>query len=610
MTDLIGNSLGRYHILERLGEGGMAIVYKAFDTRLEADVAVKVIRMERITPETLTRTLTRFEREAKALAKLTHPNIVKVTDYGDEDNQPYLVMEYLPGGTLKQRMGQPVPWQDAARLLIPVASALDYAHKHGVLHRDVKPSNILVTDSGALMLSDFGIAKILDAADGQTLTGTGVGVGTPEYMSPEQGLGKSIDGRTDIYSLGVVLYELITGHKPYTADTPMAVVLKQATEPLPRPIQYIPDLPEESEQVLIKALAKEPDNRYADMTAFNIALEKLAGTQTAVLAIAPPTIETKKQSLKEILTTESVVEDELHTGDQEVEEEKNHTQRVYEKEDEVEVQAGDKYPSEIYEPVTSSGWGPPHYIASQQAEKTANRLNPLLWLFIGLMVLIGGFFIGGEIHQTNLEHTATARAYRVTRTAKAEATSLAATATQNALNDFLSSLTRNSTLLQKIDQIRLEHKEDNFVSTYFIGEYYENYILEADFVTPYNADEHAWDFGFVFRSLDGNDNYRLIIHCNGSWRFDNWTGSSSTNKTISSGAVTLATIKDQVNTLKLIDSTQTCYFYVNDVFIQELDCSSRSATGNVQIATGLFDGSEWDGHSTIVKNIRLWKFDQ
>ena len=241
MSNLIGQSLGRYHILEQLGEGGMATVYKAYDTRLETDVAVKVIRTENLTLGTMERALKRFEREAKALARLTHPNIVKVTDYGEYEGKPYLVMEYLPGGTLKERLGKPMPWQEAVRMLIPIAEALDFAHSQNMIHRDVKPSNILLTQRGQPMLTDFGIAKILDLEETQDLTGTGMGIGTPEYMAPEQWTGKT-SMLSDQYALGVVFYEMLTGRKPYTADTPAAILLKQATEPLPRPSQYARDV--------------------------------------------------------------------------------------------------------------------------------------------------------------------------------------------------------------------------------------------------------------------------------------------------------------------------------------------------------------------------------
>jgi len=274
MSNLIGQSLGRYHILEQLGEGGMATVYKAYDTRLETDVAVKVIRTDELSPKALGRALKRFEREAKALARLTHANIVKVTDFGEYEGRPYLVMEYLPGGTLKQRLaGGPMPWREAIRLLLPIARALDYAHRQGMIHRDVKPSNILITEDGDPLLTDFGIAKILDEEATVDLTGTSAAVGTPEYMAPEQATSKSVDARADIYSLGIVLYEILTGRKPFVADTPMAVLIKQATEPLPRPTQFTRDLPPRLEQTLLKALAKNPDDRYQSMGELAAALE-------------------------------------------------------------------------------------------------------------------------------------------------------------------------------------------------------------------------------------------------------------------------------------------------------------------------------------------------
>jgi len=290
MSNLIGHSLGRYQILEPLGEGGMAIVYKAYDTRLESEVAVKVIRIERLAPEILQRAMKRFEREAKSLAQLTHPNLVKVLDYGEYEGQPYLVMPYLPGGTLKQKMnGQPMPWQEAARLLIPIARALDYAHKRNLIHRDVKPSNILITESGEPMLTDFGVAKIIDEEATLDLTGTSAAVGTPEYMAPEQATSKNVDHRADIYALGIVFYEMVTGRRPFQADTPLAVLFKQASEPLPRPSQFVRDLPQHLEQLLIKALAKSPDDRFQSMGELASALEGvLDNTKTVKSIVSKP----------------------------------------------------------------------------------------------------------------------------------------------------------------------------------------------------------------------------------------------------------------------------------------------------------------------------------
>ena len=287
MTDFTGLYFDRYHILGPLGEGGMASVYKAYDTRLERDVAVKIIRTDMFIPAVLQQVLKRFEREAKSLAKLSHPNIVSIVDYGEHEGVPYLVMEYLPGGNLKDRLkGQPLPWQDSFHMILPIARALQFSHKQGIIHRDVKPSNILITLSDEPMLSDFGIAKILEGESNTSLTGTGVGIGTPEYMAPEQWVGKT-SPQSDLYSLGVVLYEMVTGRKPYTADTPAALLLKQANDPLPRPRFAVPDLPDRVEKVILKALSKKPEERYSSMEEFIYSLENLLGGHAKTRPAAP-----------------------------------------------------------------------------------------------------------------------------------------------------------------------------------------------------------------------------------------------------------------------------------------------------------------------------------
>ena len=244
MTESQGNMIDRYQIVSELGSGGMATVYKAFDTRLERYIALKLITNTQQNSGTF---LKRFKREAVSLAKLSHPNIVKVHDYGESQGRPYIVMEYLPNGTLKKFMGQPLKYQQAAKLLLPIAEALGYAHEQGIIHRDIKPANILLTSQDIPMVSDFGIAKVLARDTGEQLTQVGTGIGTPTYMSPEQGQGKEIDARTDVYALGVVFYEMITGKKPYEAPTPTGIFWKQMTEPLPDPKLIVPDLPSEKQ---------------------------------------------------------------------------------------------------------------------------------------------------------------------------------------------------------------------------------------------------------------------------------------------------------------------------------------------------------------------------
>ena len=176
MPDLTGQTVDRYRIIEKLGEGGMAVVYKAFDTRLEREVAIKFIRTGMIAPDLLATTLKRFEREAKSLARMEHPYIINIHDFGEHGGQPYLVMEYVPGGTLKE-IDKPCSYREAVKMLIPIAEALAFAHERGVIHRDVKPANILITENGHPMLSDFGVVKILESDHTVQLTGTGMGVG-------------------------------------------------------------------------------------------------------------------------------------------------------------------------------------------------------------------------------------------------------------------------------------------------------------------------------------------------------------------------------------------------------------------------------------------------
>ena len=277
---MIGRTLGGYRIVEQIGIGGMAMVFKAYDAAMDRYVALKVLPEVYASDPTY---VERFKREAKAIARLEHFHILPVYAFGEEGGTTYLVMRYLPTGTLTERLRQgPLPLAEAARILGQVADALDYAHRQGILHRDVKPSNILLDADGNAYLTDFGIAKIVQAA--ANLTGTGTFVGTPAYMSPEQCMVSSVDltPATDIYSLGVVLYEMLTGRVPYQAETPLAVIrMKVMNEPLPPPRSLRPDLPEEVEAVILRALAHEPVHRYPSCTALTDAFERaLAGMPT------------------------------------------------------------------------------------------------------------------------------------------------------------------------------------------------------------------------------------------------------------------------------------------------------------------------------------------
>jgi len=254
---LVGQTLGQYRLVERIGRGGMATVYKAYQPSLDRYVAVKVL------PTYLAHDpdfAARFRREARAIARLNHPHILPVHDFGQEGELSYIVMRYVEGGTLKKQLGQPLALNRTIDILAQIGDALDYAHQQGVIHRDVKPANVLLDQGRWAFLSDFGLAKMVAAS--VQLTKTGVGLGTPAYMSPEQAQGKPVGAPSDIYSLGIMLFEMLTGRVPFDADTPLAVLIKHLTAPLPLPREVNPDIPEPVERVILKAVAKDPEDRY------------------------------------------------------------------------------------------------------------------------------------------------------------------------------------------------------------------------------------------------------------------------------------------------------------------------------------------------------------
>jgi len=254
----IPEKIGRYIIKSELGRGGMATVYRGFDPSFDREVAIKVLPREMLHDPQFR---SRFEREIKMVAALEHPAIVPVYDVGDEDGQPYFVMRYMTGGSLSDLIEKgKVSIDDTARIVEKIAQGLAYSHRKGIVHRDLKPDNILFDENGNPFISDFGIAKLTESSGG--LTGSGV-IGTPAYMSPEQAQGGEIDGRSDVYGLGVIMYQMLSGQQPYSADTPMGVVVKHITEPVPDILNLIPEIPYEMDAVVKTAMAKDKSKRYA-----------------------------------------------------------------------------------------------------------------------------------------------------------------------------------------------------------------------------------------------------------------------------------------------------------------------------------------------------------
>jgi len=257
-------AFGKYAVVEVIGHGGMADVYRARHPTLARDVAIKAIHPHLAAEPGFQE---RFAHEARLVAGLRHPGIVQVYDFDAAVGRPYMVMELIDGGTLKDRLGRvfaergPMTLEEAARFLVPIADALDHAHAHGAVHRDLKPANILLTSAGDPVLSDFGIAKILE--ESIQISATGALVGTPAYMSPEQAGSRPVDARSDQYSLGIVAYEMVTGRVPFHGESPTAVMVQHVQDPPPEPRLVNPDLPASVQAVILKALAKDPAARFA-----------------------------------------------------------------------------------------------------------------------------------------------------------------------------------------------------------------------------------------------------------------------------------------------------------------------------------------------------------
>ncbi len=356
MVNNTGHRLGKYEIGERLGRGGMAEVYKAFQPGLERYVAVKVLTgYFAESPQFVAR----FKREARAIAQLRHHHIVQVFDFDVQDEWYYMVMEYLQGGTLHQRVQQygALPRADVVRIGAALADALDYAHQHHMIHRDIKPANVMFADDGLAhpILTDFGIARII----GETALTTSGFIGTPGYISPEVARSEPVDERSDIYSMGIMLYEMVTGRLPFYGDTPFAVVMKHVHEPLPSMRQYATGIPESLEEVVYKALAKRTDLRYQTAGELRDALLALGDIPAAPVAdwkalVSQATTEAENSAYTPVLESMPVALTPV-----------------------LDMNTRQLQPEEI----------------TEEAEPRRRRRKPLLLLLIALLLAGGGFII-------------------------------------------------------------------------------------------------------------------------------------------------------------------------------------------------------------------------
>lgn len=282
--DLIGKKIGGYEIQALIGHGGMATVYRAHQVSMNRTVALKVLPRQYVNDDTY---MQRFHREVKIVAQLEHRNIVPVHDYGEDEGQPYIVMRYMSGGSVDDLLANgALDLEQVCDIIEQVAPALDFAHSRNVLHRDLKPSNVLMDDNGGAFLTDFGIARILGETN-STITTQGV-VGTPSYMSPEQAQGQPLDNRSDIYSLGVMLFEMTTGRRPFDGDTPYSIAVMHVTQPPPPPRSINPQLPVAVENVILKAMSKHRESRYDDAVSLAQALAQAVSSPSVNLYDTQP----------------------------------------------------------------------------------------------------------------------------------------------------------------------------------------------------------------------------------------------------------------------------------------------------------------------------------
>ncbi|MDX1523141.1 MAG: FHA domain-containing serine/threonine-protein kinase [Anaerolineae bacterium] len=290
-TDLLGEKLGQYRLKKLAGEGGLATVYKAHQENLDRWVAIKVLHSDD------GNVLARFEREARAVAQLRHRNILMVYEYGKAEGLPYIAMEYVEGGSLEDYLvGKPMEWIRVVSISMGIAEALHFAHQHGIIHRDVKPSNILMPQDDWPLLADFGLVKVSEDAD-RALTATGTIMGTPAYIAPEQARGEKIGPHADMYSLGVIMFEMITGRLPFEYENANYLMLAHIQETPPSPRSINPLCPQDLEEIILKTIEKSPEDRFADLQEMINALRKTIGSSTLDIS-SSSTLEVTGQTVR------------------------------------------------------------------------------------------------------------------------------------------------------------------------------------------------------------------------------------------------------------------------------------------------------------------------
>lgn len=385
MPFVIGENIGPYRLVEQLGQGGMATVFKAYHPALDRYVAIKALHPALTGEQNF---LLRFQREAQVVARLEHPNIVPIYDYSEHEGRPYLVMKFIEGETLKARLKRgPLDKTELANVVDSVGAALSYAHTQGVLHRDVKPSNVLLASDGRIYLADFGLARMAEA--GESTISSDVMLGTPQYISPEQASGRrDLDNGTDIYSFGILLYELLVGKVPYIADTPYSIIHDHIYAPLPMPRMSNPEISEAVERVLLRALAKERADRFPDVDALLEAWHQAIQGPVESPVSQPVALEAPVTPSGEQVGSSSAGQ----------------------------TRAAETRVAELSgAPGTARSNPPQGIVAKQPDKKSTTRKRPPVWIAVGIILVIVFLCVGASM----LFSTARKKARQATGTAQA-----------------------------------------------------------------------------------------------------------------------------------------------------------------------------------------------
>ncbi|MBK7895384.1 MAG: protein kinase [Anaerolineaceae bacterium] len=642
--------IGRYEIKQEIGRGGMATVYEAYDPRFERTVALKMLPREFMHEAEFR---ARFTREARTIATLEHPAIVPVYDFGEENGQPFLVMRLMTGGSLSDRLADgPIPIDEAAVILKRLGSALDRAHSMGIIHRDLKPSNVLFDQYGDAFLADFGIVHVSSSTN--ALTASGSLVGTPTYMSPEQVYGdKTLDGRSDIYALGVILFQMLTGNTPYDADTPARMMMKHVMDPVPEILTVRPDLPPACNEIINKAMAKERDDRFASATDLSSALTAITERN-----LEKPIIQKLEAGLSEMQA-------EL------LEEMPPPPPVTAARSTAVPLETATVVPPPPPPPVTT-GSGPvsfPTPTVTPQVQTSGGGVPKWIWGVVAVMLLLclggayaiyaavsNGDFAFGDDDATSTpqpdeddeevavdeEATAIALAVRQTEEAEAEPTATeqpteAPTETAVPPTPEPSQPTPNALATrQSIEATRaaaapptvpanqpppprgnvaalfgpidgtIPHDDDDFIETVYADASPANFVMRTEMVNPYGPETGDWDFGLIFRQADVDDEMRLVVRSDGLWTLNDRNPGEDTFVQEGDVAPLLDLRPGGVNRFDMIAAGEIGFFFLNGEFVSQLDLSANTGPGDIALGTGFYGADEINGEIMPYRGFGLW----